>query len=176
MNDEALVRAFRNGSDEAFTELVRRHSRPLTTMILRITRDEEEAKDISQTVFMKAYTGLSRFIMASSFKTWLYSIALNAVRDHLRRRRPQISSEDVEGLADHAASTGERLDRARMLKRVREAIEDLPRKQRLTLEMRIYEGMEYSRIAASLGGTAGGARANFFHAVKALRQRLGEEE
>jgi RNA polymerase sigma-70 factor (ECF subfamily) len=176
MNDETLVREFRNGSDEAFTELVKRHSRSLTTMILRITRDEEEAKDISQTVFLKAYTGLSRFIMASSFKTWLYSIALNAVRDHLRRRKPQIGSKEVEELADSTASSGDRLDRARTLKRMRDAIEELPDRQRLTLQLRVYEGMEYAQIAGILGGTAGGARANFFHAVKTLRNRLGGEE
>ena len=176
MNDEALVREFRKGSDDAFTELVKRHSRPLTTMILRITRDEEEARDISQTVFLKAYTGLSRFLMASSFKTWLYSIALNAVRDHLRRRKPQIGLQEVEELADGSASSGDRLDRARTLKRLREAIEELPEKQRLTLQLRVYEGMEYAQIAGILGGTAGGARANFFHAVKALRGRLGGEQ
>lgn len=176
MNDEALVREFRNGSDEAFAELVRRHSRSLTTMILRITRDEEEAKDISQTVFLKAYSGLSRFIMASSFKTWLYSIALNAVRDHLKRRKPEIGSEDVDKLADATASSGDRLDRARTLKRMRDAIEQLPEKQRLTLQLRVYEGMDYAQIAGMLGGTASGARANFFHAVKALRNRLGEDQ
>ncbi len=176
MNDEALVKEFRNGSDEAFTELVKRHSRSLTTMILRITRDEEEAKDISQTVFLKAYTGLSRFIMASSFKTWLYSIALNAVRDHLRRRKPEITSEDLERLADSTDSVGDRLDNARSLKKMRDAIQELPDRQRLTLQLRVYEGMEYEQIAGLLGGTAGGARANFFHAVKALRNRLGGQE
>ncbi len=176
MNDESLVREFRNGSAEAFSELVRRHSRQLTTMILRMTRDEEEAKDISQTVFLKAYTGLSKFIMASSFKTWLYSIALNTVRDHIRRRKPPMGSEAIDELADTAASSGDRLDRARTLKRLRDAIEELPHKQRLTLQLRVYEDMEYSGIAAILGGTEGAARANFFHAVKTLRKKLGGEE
>ena len=114
--------------------------------------------------------------MASSFKTWLYSIALNAVRDHLRRRKPQIGLQEIEELADGSASSGDRLDKARTLKRLREAIDELPEKQRLTLQLRVYEGMEYAQIAGILGGTAGGARANFFHAVKTLRGRLGGEK
>ena len=66
MNDEELVREFRKGNRDAFAELVNRYSRPLTMMILRIVRDAEEAKDISQAVFLKAYEGLSGFMMASS--------------------------------------------------------------------------------------------------------------
>ncbi|MBM3300423.1 MAG: hypothetical protein FJY85_10750, partial [Deltaproteobacteria bacterium] len=95
MTDEELVRQFRRGSREAFSELVRRHSRPLTMMIVRLIRDEEEAKDISQKVFLKAYEGLPRFMMASSFKTWLYSIAVNTVTDHKRKRNPTTLSDEV---------------------------------------------------------------------------------
>lgn len=172
MNDVDLVNESRRGNRAAFSELVRRHSRPLAMMILRMVRDEEDAKDISQAVFLKAFEGLSRFKMASSFKTWLYRIAMNAVTDHLRKRRPVPDSDLVDQLVDPARSPGEQMDRGAHLRRLREAIEDLPEKQRLTLQLRIYEEMDYKEIASILGGSAGSARGNFFQAAKTLREKL----
>ncbi len=175
MNDEELVKEFRKGNREAFGELVNRYSRPLTMMILRIIRDTEEAKDISQSVFLKAYEGLSGFMMASSFKTWLYRIAMNAVKDHLRRRKPAGQYQFAEEAIDPAASPAERMEAAMDLNRLRAAISQLPEKQRLTLQLRIYEEMDYSEIARVLGGTAGAARANFFQAARTLREQLGTQ-
>ena len=113
MNDEALVKEFRKGSKDAFSELVKRHSRPLTMMILRIVRDEEEAKDISQKAFMRAFTGLPRFMMAASFKTWLYQIAMNAVRDHLKHNTPEVPLEAIDKVPDKEGSPVDKLDQAR---------------------------------------------------------------
>ena len=87
MTDADLLKEFRKGNRDAFSGLVERYSKPITMMILRMVRDLEEAKDISQTVFLKAYEGLPTFLMASSFKTWLYRVALNAARDNLRKRK-----------------------------------------------------------------------------------------
>lgn len=173
MTDADLVKEFRRGNKEAFSELVTRHSRPLTMTLLRILKDEEEARDISQTAFIKAFEALPRFMMASSFKTWLYSIAMNAARDLLRRRRPTADSEVLDTIADPAESTTERLGKAQYLKKLRESIELLPEKQRLTLQLRVYEEMDYKQIARVLGGTAGGARGNYFQAVRALKQMIG---
>jgi RNA polymerase sigma-70 factor (ECF subfamily) len=173
MNDADLVDAFRRGEAEAFSELVRRHSKPLTMMILRIVRDQEEAKDLSQLTFIKAYEGFPRFARASSFKTWLYSIAMNAVRDHLRKKRPPMVTEVLERLPDPMEPAPERLDKERQIMKVRNAMEELPQKQRFTVQLRIYEGLDYKEIAKILGGTAGSARGNFFQAVKSLREKLG---
>ncbi len=173
MNDADLIKEFRRGNVEAFSELVDKYSRPLTMMILRIVRDQEEAKDISQTVFLKVYEGLPRFLSASSFKTWLYSIALNAVKDYFRKRgKYQIVYDDPDQLEDLSESPADRLDAARMSKNIREAMELLPEKQRLTFQLRVYENLNYKEISRILGGTAGAARGNFFQAVKTLRQRI----
>jgi len=173
MNDADLVNAFRRGEAEAFSELVRRYSKPLTMMILRIVRDQEEAKDLSQTAFLKAYEGLPRFAGVSSFKTWLYSIAMNAVKDHLRKKRPLMITEVLEKFPDPVESPGERLDKERQIMKLRRAMEELPQKQRFTVQLRIYEGLDYKEIAEILGGSAGSARGNFFQAVKSLREKLG---
>jgi RNA polymerase sigma-70 factor (ECF subfamily) len=172
MKDAQLIKEFRKGNREAFSELVSRHSRPLTMMLLRILKDEEEAKDISQTAFLKAFEGLPRFMMASSFKTWLYRIAINAAKDRLRKRWPTTTLETYETFADPAESPGEKLDKALKLRQVREAVARLPEKQRITLQLRLYEEMDYKQIAEILGGTAGGARGNFFQAVRSLKSTL----
>jgi RNA polymerase sigma-70 factor (ECF subfamily) len=176
MNDADLIKEFRKGRTEAFAELVRRYSRPLTLTIFRIIRDAEEAKDISQMAFLKAYEGLPRFIMASSFKTWLYTIALNAVRDYLRKRRPVNTVDAVDTIVDPEEPVSDRLDRKRNLSRIREAVDSLPPKQRMTLHLRVYEDMDYEEIARILGGTAGSARVNFFQAAKTLREKLGSKK
>ena len=175
MNDEDLVKEFRKGNRNAFTELVNRYSRPLTMTILRIVRDAEDAKDISQAVFLKAFEGLSGFMMASSFKTWLYRIAMNSVKDHLRKRKWTVMGPFPEDRPDPAKSPIERMEAASDLKQLRAAVARLPEKQRLTLQLRIYEEMDYREIARVLGGTAGAARANFFKATKTLREHLGRD-
>ena len=172
MDDADLVKEFRRGNQEAFSELVRKYSRPLTLMILKLVRDEDQARDISQTALLRAYEGFPRFTMASSFKTWLYSIALNDDRDHLRRRKVLISHEVLPELPDPVESAGEQLDKFRNVDRLRAAIAQLPEKQRLTLQLRIYEEMDFREIAEILGGTAAGARGNFFQAAKTLREKL----
>jgi RNA polymerase sigma-70 factor, ECF subfamily len=173
MTDADLVAQFRQGNGEAFSELVRRYSRPITIMILRMVRDPEDAKDLSQEVFLKAYEGIPRFMSASSFKTWLYTIALNTARDHIRKHRPTVSPDELNALESPAEPAELQLDRARFSERLRAEIERLPEKQRLTLQLRVHEELDYREIARVLGGTAGGARGNFFQAVKTLKERLG---
>jgi RNA polymerase sigma-70 factor, ECF subfamily len=172
MDDADLVKAFRRGDEKAFSALVKKHAKPLTMMLLRIVRDPEEAQDLSQTAFLKAYEGLPRFMSASSFKTWLYKIALNAARDQLRRAKPVFVPEAADRLVDPVEPPGERLDKARYLERMRQAVDELPEKQRLTLQLRVYEELDYREIAKIVGGTASGARANFFQATRTLRQKL----
>jgi RNA polymerase sigma-70 factor, ECF subfamily len=173
MTDADLVREFRNGNREAFSRLVERYARPLTTLILRMVGDPEEAKDISQTAFLKAYEGLPAFMSASSFKTWLYRIAINAARDSLRKRSPHSSPDALDEIAAKEESAGEQLQKARDLRKLREAVAELPEKQRLTLQLRVYESMDYRQIAKTLGGTEAGARGNFFQAIRALKNKLG---
>ena len=99
VHDETeLLKESRRGNHDAFSQLIQRHERPLTMMIFKMVRDLEDAKDLSQTVFLKAFEGLPRFLSASSFKTWLYRIAVNSVRDHLRKARPDFVASIVEDL------------------------------------------------------------------------------
>jgi RNA polymerase sigma-70 factor, ECF subfamily len=175
MTDTDLVRAFKNGDKNSFSDLVKKYSKPLTMMIMRIVKDPEEARDLSQTAFLKAYEGLAGFEMASSFKTWLYSIAMNTAKDFLRKHKPELDPI-VDRTPDRRELPPEIIDRERKLRKIRNAIEQLPEKQRLTLQLRVYEEMSYKEIAAVLGGTEGGARVNFFQATKTLKDSLEDEK
>jgi RNA polymerase sigma-70 factor (ECF subfamily) len=175
MNDADLLREFRKGNKEVFSELVSRYSKPITMMILKMVRDPEEAKDISQIAFLRAYEGLNKFMMVSSIKTWLYTIALNVMRDHLRKRRVTFAPDSLDQLVDPTEPAEQILEKAQSVERIRQALETLPEKQRLTVQLRIYEEMDYKEIAKLLGGTEGGARGNFFQAVKSLRAKLGSQ-
>ena len=151
MTDADFLREFRKGNKEAFSGLVEKYSKPITMMILRMVKDLEEARDISQTVFLKAYEGLPTFMMNSSFKTWLYRIAMNAANDYIRKRKPNIMLDSIDDFAGPATSPGEQLDRSRYLERLKRAIEELPEKQRLTLQLRIYDELNYKEIARNFG-------------------------
>lgn len=173
MDDTDLIREFRNGNRDAFCSLMRKYSRPITLLILKMVRDEEDAKDLSQAAFLKAYQGLPRFLMDSSFKTWLYSIALNTVKDHLRKKKYHFVTDVTDEIEDPTDNPAAQLEKGQYRRKMRDAVESLPEKQRLTLQLRMYEGMDYKEIAEVLGGTAAGARGNFFQAAKTLREKLG---
>jgi RNA polymerase sigma-70 factor (ECF subfamily) len=169
LSDAELVARFQNGYHEAFSELVERHLKPMTLVVLRMVRDGEAAKDIAQTTFLKAYESLSGFQKASSFKTWLYRIAVNTTKDHFRKAKEHSDTDVSELPAAPEDSPSVLFEKARGLASLRTAIEKLPEKQRLTLQLRIYDEMGYNEIAQILGGTEGGARANFFQAVRSLK-------
>jgi len=172
MTDEELVNCARAGDRKAFCALVEKYAKPLTMMILRMVKDKDDAMDISQQVFLKTYERLSLFRNSSSFKTWLYKVAVNAVKDHVRTQKTTFSSDALDSLADPAESPALLLEKKQELGRIREAVQDLPEKQRMTLQLRVYEGLEYEEIAKILGGRANAAKANLCEAVKTLRRKL----
>lgn len=176
MNDEDLVEKFRNGEHEAFAVLVERYSKPLTMMVLKMIKDPEEAKDISQTAFLKAYESIRKLSDSSSFKTWLFSIAANAVKDHFRKRRPSIGSTFLEELPDPASSVSDQIDNARLSRKLGLELDKLPPKQRMTVLLRVYEQLSYDEIAEVMGGSPGAARGNFFQAAKKLGEALRSKD
>ena len=142
MTDEELVNSAREGDRDAFNILVERYAKPLTMMILRMVKDAEDARDISQHVFLKAYERLPLFRNSSSFKTWLYKVAINTVTDHLRRRKPDFLTVISTTLWTPSIRLRQlaTMEKEQEL-RIRTAVQDLPEKQRMTLQLRVYEGL-----------------------------------
>jgi RNA polymerase sigma factor (sigma-70 family) len=163
-----------SGDEDAFTEVVKQYSRKVYALCYRTLRDEEEAKDMAQEVFVRIYTKRGTFKGRSSLYTWIYRIALNMCFTHLKKRRTgMVPLEDVE----HTLSAREADDPGSSVEleaRLAVAVKSLSPKQRAVFSMRFYDRMTYKEIADATGTTVGAAKANHHFAVEHLRKILGE--
>ena len=174
-SDIELVLEVKNGERKAFSELVQRHQRALLRLTLRFTREQALAEDIVQDAFIKAYQKIDLFEGRSSFKSWLFQIALNTAKNRFRERTQDlINIEDTHLGVDAGAETG--LVQADIKKRLRDEVEKLPEKQRIALTLRVFEDMSFKEIAQIMQCPYDTAKANYRHALLKLRERLEQEE
>ncbi len=170
MSDRELVVRAKQGDRAAFGELVLRHQQQVYHMALRVVRNAEDAEDIAQDAFIRAYQRLRTFRGSSSFRTWVVSIALNRARN-LLRDNPSERSEELPASAQAATvdplQALEGKERQEVLSR---AIDDLPPRQRMTVLLRVQEGMSHKEIARVLGTSPGTSKANYHFAVTRLRE------
>ena len=170
-DDLRLVERFRRGDQRAFDELVIKYQSPIYYLILRIIGHSEEAADIAQNTFVRVYQKLHSFRGKASFKTWLYRIAINLSKNYLREKMKKErlpSLQDTGGVEENKVEEMIAKERSQM---VREALFQLPERQKLALILRIYEELPYKEIARIMGGTTGLAKVNFYHAINNLRKK-----
>jgi len=171
-----LVAACLRGQNGAFDVIVERHRRAVYQLCYRFVGNHEDASDLSQDVFLRAYRGLRKFGGRSSLATWLYRIAVNVSLNRVSARKRQSEPLDARQHVDtRTESPSERLIGAERDARVRAAIAQLPRKQRVALILRMYHEMSHQEIADVLGSSVGAVKANFFHALSNLKKMLGGE-
>jgi len=176
LDERALVAACRSGTPGAFDLVVERHRRAVYQLCYRFVGNHEDASDLSQDVFLRAYRGLRSFRGQSSLATWLYRIGVNVCLNRVSQKRAAVEPmDDRQFVDDRAESASERMLRTERASRVRAAIAELPRKQRATLILRVYHEMSHQEIADVLGGSVGAVKANFFHALGNLKRLLGDE-
>ena len=172
-DDRTLVAAFLAGRREAFDLIVVRHRRPIYQLCYRFVGNHEDASDLAQDVFVRAFKGLAKFKGDSSLATWLYRVGVNTCLNRVAVKRPQTESIDavprIDERADNPLELVMRDERAIV---VRRAIEQLPPKQRATLVLRVYQEMSHEEIANVLGSSVGAVKANFFHALGNLKRLL----
>jgi RNA polymerase sigma-70 factor (ECF subfamily) len=174
--DEELVRACVAGDRRAFERLVERHQRQVYRLCYRFVGNHEDASELAQDAFVRAYRALAKFEEAARFATWLHRIAVNVCLNRLALKRPvHRALESVPVLRDTDEPSDARLLREERAVRVREAIARLPGKQRATVILRIYHDLPHEQIAAILGNSVGAAKANLFHALANLRRQLSGE-
>lgn len=167
--DRKDIEAVLAGSTEAFNRLVKRYQRPVYYLALRMLRVPEDADDVTQKTFVKAYRALAGFRFESSFKTWLCAIAINLCRTELMKtKRP------TEELSDRISDGGfeERQaaeERAYQKAHLEAALERLPPRQKEVVALRIYQEMPFKDIAKALKSTETAVKVNFHHAMKSLR-------
>jgi RNA polymerase sigma-70 factor (ECF subfamily) len=175
LSERALVDACLAGQPAAFDLIVERHQRRVYQLCYRFVSNHEDASDLTQEIFLRAYRGLRSFRGQSSINTWLYRIGVNVCLNRVSAKTPALEAIDEREHVDAAAeSAPDRLLRDERAVRVRAAISQLPRKQRATLILRMYHEMSHQEIAETLGSTVGAVKANFCHALANLKKLLGE--
>ena len=146
----------------------------------RFVGNHEDASDLSQDIFLRAYKGLRSFRGQSSLATWLYRIGVNVCLNRVSAKAPlekmTEAMDDRQYIDTHSESPSDRLLKEERGARVRAAIAELPRRQRATLILRMYHEMSHQEIADVLGSSVGTVKANFFHALGNLKKQLGDDK
>jgi RNA polymerase sigma-70 factor (ECF subfamily) len=175
----AVLARARQGDSEAFRALVEQHSRSVFRLAFRMTRNEQDAEDVVQESFLRAYRQLGRFESRANFGTWLYRIVANCSVDLMRSkqaRHDQVRGDSLDAAAELPASDTpgpERLARsAEVERRVREALGALSPLERAAFTLRHYEGRSIDEISKTLGLGTSAAKHSVFRAVKKLRTAL----
>src|ERR1700689_690192 len=183
-----LIREAQKGSRGAFEALVRQYDQPVLRLALRLTGSEQDAQDIHQEAFLKAYRYLANFRFECSFYTWIYRIVTNLCLDHLRRRKSRredqavvidSSGEEMDLLTnvsdDRAgANPGRELDRKYLGQRIMMALDELTPRERMVFELKHYQGLRLRTIGEMLNTTEETAKNTLFRATKKLRAKLAE--
>ena len=173
VDDHALIRECLAGRKGAFDILVERHRRHVYQLCYRFAGNHEDASDLAQEVFIRAYRALGGFKGQSAVGTWLYRITVNLCLNRLSAKTPSLERIESREHVDHRSETADgRLLRAERAAEVRAAIARLPKKQRATLVLRVYHELPHDQIAEILGSSVGAVKANFFHALANLRKLL----
>lgn len=174
VTDAELVAAGREGDDAALSALVRRHHGAAFRVAVSITRDEDTAQDVVQDAFLKAFRALDGFRGDAAFRTWLLTITANEARGALRKakRLRESAFEEVAPVATDDADPAEAAVLAHEVGRARRLLDTLPEKQRLSVGLRIDEGLSFREIGALIGSSEGAARVNYFHGIRRLRELM----
>ncbi len=181
--DAQLVKRVQKGDKGAFDVLVLRYQHKIVNLVMRYVRDPDQAMDIAQEAFLKAYRALPRFRGDSAFYTWLYRIAVNTAKNHLaaQRRRPmdvELDLQDSEQYDLHAklkeTDTPEGVTLSHELNEtVQRAIAGLPDDLRTAIILREIEGMSYEQIAQTMECPVGTVRSRIFRARDAIGKKIG---
>ncbi len=188
VDDFRMIRAAQNGDTFAFEELVRLYDRPVLRLAMHITGSPEDAQDIYQEAFLRAYLNLGSFRFECSFYTWMYRIVTNLCLDHLRKKSSRqrdvtttISPEGEEEaivvrMPDRSASSNP--ERSVISREVREsivrALRRLSPRERVVFELKHYHGMRLRTVADLLRTTEGTIKNTLFRATHKLRVELAE--
>lgn len=156
----------------AFNEVVRLYSEPLYWQIRRIVENHDDASDILQNTFLKAWQSVENFRGDARLSTWLYKIALNESITHLgkERKRLNISLDDEESYLANLIEADEWVDGDRLAIELRKAIATLPEKQRIVFNMKYYDDMKYEQMSEILGTSVGALKASYHLAVKKIEK------
>lgn len=172
-SDDALVRAAKRGDTDAFDALVTRHRRAVYQVCYRFVHHHDDAADLTQDTFVRAWKALGNFRGHARFSTWLYRIAVNVSLNRVSAKTPRTEAVDFDRMADgRTAAPGAALAAEQQRLAVRKAVQSLPPRQRTALILRTYHELSHQQVADIVGTSVGAVKANVFHALANLRKRL----
>lgn len=188
VQDSELIREAQKGSREAFDALVRQYDQAVLRLALHMTGSEQDAQDIHQEAFLKAYRHIGSFRFECSFYTWIYRIVTNLCLDHLRRRKTR--REDSAVVVDAAgeehdtmvnvsddramANPARELERKVLASQIQSALETLTPRERTVFELKHYHGLRLRTIGEMLNTTEETAKNTLFRATRKLRTQLAD--
>jgi RNA polymerase sigma-70 factor, ECF subfamily len=182
LSDRAFVARARSGDGDAFRALVERHSRSLFRLAFRMTGNQQDAEDVVQESFLRAYRQLDKFDERASFGTWLYRIVTNCALDTVRARKrrsehiaapaEEAAEDPMMNLPAHDPNPERRALSTEVRERVAEAMGDLSDTERAAFVLRHYEGLKIEEVSRILDCQPGAAKHSVFRAVQKLRRAL----
>ncbi len=182
-NDRELIEAIQAGDPTAYRGLVERYQSRIYALMCGMVRDREEARDLTQEVFIKAYNNLDRFRLESSFYTWIYRIGMNLAIDHLRKFKKRRAEEFDDGIAAResdgsvgeayrAGDPGRSLERKQLNEQIMIALQTLSPDHRQVILLREVEGLSYKEIADALDVPEGTVMSRLYYARRKMQQLL----
>lgn len=163
---QQTVERFKAGDQSAFNQIVSTHQREIYHLAYRLTGNAEEAKDLTQDAFLRAYKAMPGFRGDSSIKTWLFRIAINLGNDWRRKLfRAPVPLDETEEPPARERDAG-------LVLAVKRAVASLPYKQRTVFVMHHYQGFKHEEIARITDRSIGSVKANYFQASAKLRKQL----
>lgn len=181
MSDEQLVEAFQAGHLAAYDELVSRWQSKIRGAVWRVLGSTEDAADITQEAFLRAFRGLKAFKREAKFSSWIYQIALNLCRDSLRRKKGKsyVSLDEPEpqfpALVSKGPSPLELSEGSQLADRVRMAIQKLSEEQREVIILKEYEGLTFAEIAETLGLPTSTVKTRLYRGLVEMKQHLARD-
>ena len=174
MDENVLIERAREGDRAAYGQLVSRHREAVYRFAVRWLADPDQALDVAQDVFVRAFDGLKNYRGDSRFRTWLFSITLNAARSVARKhkRRGEVRLITGAEFPDMRTPPDAKAARADAYARAAAELAELPEKQRGAVSLRIYEGLSFKEIGEIIGCSEGSARVNYHHGIQKLREAL----
>ena len=178
-----LLAAVKAGDATAYQGLVEKYQNRVYHLVYGMVRNKEDASDITQDAFVKAYRKIESFRLESSFYTWLYRIAMNLAIDFLRKKKRRVTSEFDETVAaresdgsissSHSvASPSKALERKQLYKQIMDALDELPADQKQVILLREVEGLSYKEISDIMGIPEGTVMSRLFYARKKMQKLL----
>lgn len=178
INEELLLEELRNPGTrrQGFAKLVTEYSERLYWQIRKMVLSHDDANDILQDVFIKAWTNLENFRGESKVTTWLYRIAVNESITFLNKKRHQntLSIDEDDSFLINTLESDEYFDGDESQKLLQKAILTLPEKQRLVFQMKYFDEMKYEEMSDILGTSVGALKASYHHAVKKIEKFLSD--